>query len=698
MVTTKHTRTPRLHRSRQRVLMAGLLAGSMVGAGAVGMTPASAAPASVPPSVTLGTAAPFSVLAHTALTNTEVTVLSGDAGVSPSGAVSGFSTVVMPHDPHVNDAVAQQARADLKSAYDDVAGRSSDADLTGKDLGGMTLTPGVRSFSSSAALTGTLTLDAEGHPERYFLFQVGSSLDANVGSTVQLANGAQACHVYWQVGSSATIFTSSTFAGNVLASESITAQDAASVDGRLLAHNGAVTLDSNTVTGGNCAPPEVLVTKTATPASRPAPGGAFTYAVTVQNTGGSPVTLSTLTDSVYGDLDGRGTCDTAGVIAAGDSYTCSFSGTFTGVAGATETDVVTAVATDGDGLEATDDDDATVTITGSAPVPGSIAVDKTASPLSRPAPGGAFTFSVTVRNTGPTPVVLTRLVDSVYGDLDGNGTCATGDTIAAGGSYSCTFTGVFTGRAGATETDVVTATAADGESELSATDDATVRLTVAVPPTSYGYLEICKKADNANGRVTGTYRFDVAGRRVAVPVGTCTAPLKVPAGLLTVTEIASPGTTMSACLTRPVAALRGCDPAKRQSTVRITAGGLANETILTVTNRVRADWTKGAIKVCKIAGPGVAVGTDFGFTVGRTKVTVPAGPASQGGYCKILGGFPRGTDVVVTETARAGTRVSAIAVQPLAHKVSASTAKRTATVGVRAGITVVSFTNTTSQP
>ena len=120
--------------------------------------------------------------------------------------------------------------------------------LTGQDLGGMTLLPGVYHFDSSAFLTGTLTLDAQGDPEARFDFQIGSTLITASGSSVQVINSADACNVYWQVGSSATIGTDTTFAGHILALTSITMNTNATIlEGSALARNGAVTLDSNTI-------------------------------------------------------------------------------------------------------------------------------------------------------------------------------------------------------------------------------------------------------------------------------------------------------------------------------------------------------------------------------------------------------------------------------------------------------------------
>jgi hypothetical protein len=153
---------------------------------------------------------------------------------------------------HKNDAVASQAKQDLVTAYNDAAGRSSTATVSG-DLAGRTLVPGVYTSASSLGLTGDLTLNAQGDANAVFVFQAGSTLTTGSGSHVRLIGGAQACNVYWQVGSSATIGTSTEFTGNILALTSISLKTSATLDGRALARNGAVTLDTNTVTRANCA-------------------------------------------------------------------------------------------------------------------------------------------------------------------------------------------------------------------------------------------------------------------------------------------------------------------------------------------------------------------------------------------------------------------------------------------------------------
>lgn len=197
----------------------------------------------------LGTAQSFSVLAGSTVTNTGPTVISGDLGVWPGTAVTGFGPGVFGGTLHVNDAVAQQAQSDVTSAYNMLAGWAPTQDLTGQNLGGLTLTPGVYFFSSSAFLTGTLTLDAQGDPDAQFVFQIGSTLITAPSSSVASTNNADGCNVYWQVGSSATLDTDTAFTGNILALASITLNTRASImDGRALARNGAVTMDTNVIT------------------------------------------------------------------------------------------------------------------------------------------------------------------------------------------------------------------------------------------------------------------------------------------------------------------------------------------------------------------------------------------------------------------------------------------------------------------
>jgi len=203
--------------------------------------------------VGLGTASTFAVLAGSTVTNTGPSVISGDVGLDPGSAVTGFPPgIVNAGTIHTTDGVALQAQNDLTTAYNDAAGRSSTASIS-SDLAGRTLTSGVYTSASSLGLSGDLTLDAQGDPNAVFIFQAGTSLTTGSGSHVTLIGGAQACNVFWQVGSSATIGTSSQFVGNILALTSISLTTGATLNGSALARNGAVTLDTNTITRATCA-------------------------------------------------------------------------------------------------------------------------------------------------------------------------------------------------------------------------------------------------------------------------------------------------------------------------------------------------------------------------------------------------------------------------------------------------------------
>ena len=218
-----------------------------VGLLAVSATLALASGAQAATSVPLGTADSFAVLAGSTITNTGATVVNGNLGLSPGSAVTGFPPGVVNGAQHVADGVALQAKADLITAYIDAAGQGPAIPVTA-DLGGQTLTPGVYNSPTTLALTGVLTLDALGDPNAVFIFQAGSTLTTASASSVNLIGGAQSRNVYWQVGSSATLGTNSLFRGSILALTSITLTTGATADGRVLALNGAVTLDTNGIT------------------------------------------------------------------------------------------------------------------------------------------------------------------------------------------------------------------------------------------------------------------------------------------------------------------------------------------------------------------------------------------------------------------------------------------------------------------
>lgn len=203
----------------------------------------------------LGTAQSFAVLGGSTVTNTGPSVITGDMGVWQDVGIVGFPPgVQFGGSVYVGNAVAAQAHSDAETAYNTFAGMALNADLSGQDLGGMTLTPGVYYFSSSAQLTGTITLDGQGDPNALFVFQIGSTLTTASMSSVVGINGADGCNVYWQVGSSATLGTTTAFQGSIIALASVTMNTNATIlDGRAIALNGAVTMDSNTITAG-CVP------------------------------------------------------------------------------------------------------------------------------------------------------------------------------------------------------------------------------------------------------------------------------------------------------------------------------------------------------------------------------------------------------------------------------------------------------------
>ena len=243
--------------------------------------------------VTLGTAQGYGVLGASTVTNTGPTVVNGDLGVSPGAAVVGFPPGIVTGTTNVANAAALQAQNDTTTAYNFLAGQACGATLTG-DLGGRTLTPGVYCFASTAQLTGTLTLDAQGNPNSVFIFQIGSALTTASGASVVLANSGNACNVWWQVGSSATLGTTTSFSGTVIALTSITLNTGATASGRMLARNGAVTLDTNTVSVPACPATPPCPVITLAPATLPAGnvGTPYSQVVSSSGTAALPATFS----------------------------------------------------------------------------------------------------------------------------------------------------------------------------------------------------------------------------------------------------------------------------------------------------------------------------------------------------------------------------------------------------------------------
>jgi type VI secretion system secreted protein VgrG len=201
--------------------------------------------------VGLGVATSYSVVAGQTVTNTGPSLLGGDIGLSPGTAITGFPPGHVDGKTHTADATAANVESAVLHGWTVAAGRAPTSTVAG-DIVGQTLTAGVYKSTSSLALGGTVTLDAQGDPASVFVFQIASTLITATSSTVALINGAQACNVYWQVGSSATLGTTSDFKGTIMALTSISVGTGATVEGRALAHNGAVTLDDNVFTAPGC--------------------------------------------------------------------------------------------------------------------------------------------------------------------------------------------------------------------------------------------------------------------------------------------------------------------------------------------------------------------------------------------------------------------------------------------------------------
>ena len=422
--------------------------------------------------IPLGVATSFGVLGASAVTSTGSSVVVGDLGISPntSSSVTGFTFSTPPGagqvigTTHFADAVALTAKNNATTAYTTAAGRACSAAISA-DLGGSTLAPGVYCATSSMGLTGTLTLDAQGNRDAVFVFQVGSALTTASASQVRVINGGQNCNVFWQIGSSATLGTGSSFAGNILALTSITMNTGSSNNGRAIALNGAVTLDSSNVTTCTLAVNNPTVSMSFAPSTISA-GASSMLTLTMTNPNLSVATLiaAMITNLPPGVViaplpNASSTCGAAVVSAVAGASAVSVSAGATIPSNGSCSMTVSVVAAVGGTYVVTAPVGALTTSNGSnvAPsvatltvIPAVVAI--TAAPLLGKSftpttinTGGISTLSITLSNPNNTVATLTApLVDTlpsgvvIANPTGASTTCGASLAIALSGSTSVT--------------------------------------------------------------------------------------------------------------------------------------------------------------------------------------------------------------------------------------------------------------------
>ncbi len=390
--------------------------------------------------VSLGTADSFAILAGSGITiggAVNTSTITGDIGSFSTPTITGIGNAVLNGTNHAGDTTTQSAKTDLGTAYT-AASQTPSTNLPAGDnqLGSQILTPGVYDFggASTANLTGTLTLDAQGNPNAVFIFKASSTLVTAASSVVSLIGGAQACNVFWQVGSSATLGAASTFKGNILASVSATLGTTANVEGRVLVQSGAVSLTgSNVITKATCVGtppppsgstgahyferlPAINVTKIPSPLSLPSGPGPVTYSYVVTNIGQVPMnTVWVKDDKCSPATYVSGDTNTNGLLDLNESwhYTC------TKTVSQTETNTATAHGYGvGLGMDVYDTASATVVV-GLPITPPLIHLVKTANPTVLPAGGGHVVYSYAVTNPGAVPLSDVSITDNKCTGLPG---------------------------------------------------------------------------------------------------------------------------------------------------------------------------------------------------------------------------------------------------------------------------------------
>ncbi len=643
---------------------------------------------------TLGVAQSFAVLGGSAVTNTGATVITGDLGVSPGTSITGFPPGIVNGTIHQTDAVAAQAQADSLTAYNSLAGQacSPSNNLTGMDLGGKTLTAGVYCFSSSAQLTGTLTLDAQGNPNSVFIFQIGSTLTTASNSAIVMINSGVPCNVYFQIGSSATLGTGTQFLGNIFAYTSISVNTNATIEpGRAIALNGAVTLDSNVISVAACnsGSVEICVAASSTPG---------TYSFNVPSATPPQSTSVTVAAGSCSApiLVPSGTATITETLPNGTSLTGVYTSPSSALLVSSNLGAGTATVTVSPGGLTT-----VTFINGPTPTPGTGLVQVCKVAGAGVSTGTTFAFSVGGNSipllaAGPAP----------------GGTCSAPVQVAAGTVSVEETTPANTAVAGVSTQPsasllgsvvVVPSTVTlPGSTTATVTVNSGAQTivtfidTVPIPTPGMGFVQVCKVA-GPGVTVGTTFAFTVAGNTIpalaagAAPGGTCSAPVAVTAGSVAVAETVPTGTVLASVTTLPSAGLLvSSNLAAGTATVTVTSGG---QTIVTFTDEVPVVLTTGFLQICKVAENGLLTGMNFTFDVAGTPLTVAAG-AGPVGICSPVFAEPSGT-VAITETLPADVLLKAVTTLPAAGLlVSSDLTTGTANVTVSAGVqTIATFTD-----
>lgn len=538
--------------------------------------------------INLGTASTFGLLAGSGVTNTGLSVIKGDVGSSPTPTVSGFPPGIVNGTLYTTPtAVTVQAQTDLTTAYNAAAGATPTGNLTGIDLGtynaGNPLGPGVYFFSSSAGLTGNLTLDGGGDPNAQWIFQIGSTLTTATNATVSFINGASPCHVFWQVGSSATIQTNNTFGGTIMALTSITL-NGGTLNGRALARNGAVTLSASEFVNTVCPSPTipcVTIGKVADRAVASA-GDVITYTYAVCNCGDTSLTVNSVVDSRLGDLTADFVAANGGSSTLAIGACTSFDASYT-VLDTDPSPLLNSVIVDasGGGVDVSDTAQASVIITTVGPC---VTMLKTAN-RTVASIGDFITYTYKVCNCGTVPLTVNSVIDSRLGDLTADFIAANGGTAILGTGLCTSFNEAYTVLVTDPSplTNVATVNASNGGTIVIDTDQASVVINAPVP-----CITVVKKADPTVASIGDVVAYTYTVCNCGVETLTVNSVVDSRLGDLTADFIAANGGTN-------ILTLGSCATFVETYTVLPTDTGSLVNSVTVVANNGEVDVTDTAL-------------------------------------------------------------------------------------------------------